>query len=202
MNVSQVIARAHIPQQEAALLKVGDKATLSVPGVEKPVDGKVTVVSPALDPGSTTVEVWVQAKNPKQKLMPGTSVQISMLAQTIPDALVVPAAALITAQDGTSAVMLVGADNRAHQKPVKVGIRQDDDVQIVDGLKEGDKVVAAGAYGLPDNTKITVEEAKSSDSKDAADDKSKDSADDKKDDKKPDAKAGDKDAKDDKNDKP
>ncbi len=190
MNVSQVIARAHIPQPEAALLKVGDKATLTVPGEEKPVQGKVTVVSPALDPGSTTVEVWVQAKNPKQKLMPGTSVQISMLAQTIPDALVIPAAALIAAQDGTSAVMLVGSDSHAHQKAVKVGIRQDDDVQIVDGLKEGDKVVAAGAYGLPDNTKITVEEAKSSESKDAADDK------------KPDAKAGDKDPKDDKNDKP
>jgi hypothetical protein len=91
--------------------------------------------------------------------------------------------------------MLVGADNRAHQKAVKVGIRQDEDVQIVDGLKEGDKVVAAGAYGLPDNTKITVEEAKSSESKDSADDK-------KADDKKPDAKAGDKDEKDDKNDKP
>jgi RND family efflux transporter MFP subunit len=190
MNVSQVIARAHIPQPEAALLKVGDKATITAPGADKPVEGKVTVVSPALDPGSTTVEVWVQAKNPKQKLMPGTSVQISMLAQTIPDALVIPAAALITAQDGTSAVMLVGSDNRAHQKPVKVGIRQDDDVQVLDGVKEGDKVVAAGAYGLPDNTKIIVEEAKSSDSKDSADDK------------KPDAKAGDKDPKDDKNDKP
>ncbi|HZR56000.1 MAG TPA: efflux RND transporter periplasmic adaptor subunit [Terriglobales bacterium] len=190
MNVSQVIARAHIPQPEAALLKVGDKATLIVPGQEKPVDGKVTVVSPALDPGSTTVEIWVQAKNPKQKLMPGSSVQISMLAQTIPDAVVIPAAALITAQDGTSAVMLVGSDNRAHQKAVKVGIRQDDDIQILDGLKEGDKIVAAGAYGLPDNSKITIEEAKSSDSnpdsKDASDNK------------KPDPTAN----KDDKNDKP
>jgi HlyD family secretion protein len=186
MNVSQVIARAHIPQPEAALLKVGDKATLTVPGEEKPVEGKVTVISPALDPGSTTVEVWVQAKNPKQKLMPGTSVQVSMLAQTIPDALVIPAAALIAAQDGTSAVMLVGPDSRAHQKAVKVGIRQDDDVQILDGLKEGDKVVAAGAYGLPDNSKITIEEAKSTDSKDSSDDK------------KPDSKAGDKDDKNDK----
>ena len=55
-------------------------------------------------------------------------------------------------------VMLVGTDNRAHQKPVKVGVRQGDDVQIVEGVKEGDRVVASGAYGLPDNTKIKVEE--------------------------------------------
>src|SRR5438874_6918318 len=60
MDISQVIARAHIPQDRAALLKVGDKATITIPGVEKPVDGRVTIVSPALDPNSTTVEIWVQ----------------------------------------------------------------------------------------------------------------------------------------------
>src|SRR5579863_3305004 len=88
MDISEVIARAHIPQQDAALLKVGDKATISAPGEEDAVEGKVTVVSPALDPNSTTVEVWVQAKNPSQKLKPGTSVRVSMLAKTVADALV------------------------------------------------------------------------------------------------------------------
>jgi len=156
MDISQVIAKAHIPQPEAALLKVGDNATIAVPGESEPVDAKVTVVSPALDPNSTTVEVWVQAKNPKQRLKPGTSVQVSMVAQTIPDALVIPAAALLTGQDGTTTVMVVGADNRAHQKPVSLGIRQGDQVQITEGLQAGDHVVASGAYGLPDNTQVTV----------------------------------------------
>ena len=156
MDISQVIAKAHIPQPEAALLKVGDKATITVPGESEPVDAKVTVVSPALDPNSTTVEVWVQAKNPAQRLKPGTSVQVSMVAQTIPDALVIPAAALLTGQDGTTSVMVVGADNRAHQKPVSVGVRQGDEVQITEGLQAGDHVVASGAYGLPDNTQVTV----------------------------------------------
>src|SRR5438309_7482448 len=76
MDVSQVIARAHIPQQSAALLKVGDKAEVSVAGVEKSFPAKVVIVSPALDPNSTTVEVWVQAKNPGGQLKPGTSVQV------------------------------------------------------------------------------------------------------------------------------
>ena len=84
---------------------------------------------------------------------------LSMLAKTIKDALVVPAASLLTAEDGTTSVMLAGADGRAHQKAVKVGVRQGDDVQILEGLQAGDRVVAAGTYGLPDNTKITVEQA-------------------------------------------
>src|SRR2546426_8796413 len=143
MDISQVIARAHIPQPEAALLKVGDNATITAPGEDHPVAGKITVISPALDPNSTTVEVWVQAKNPDQRLKPGTSVQVSMLAQTVPDALLIPAAGLLTAQDGTTSVMVVSAATHAHQKRVRVGIRQGDRVQIVEGLQAGERLVAA-----------------------------------------------------------
>src|SRR5258708_38695833 len=163
MDTSSVIARAHIPQDQAALLKLGDKATITVPGEEDPVDGKVTVVSPALDPNSTTVEVWVQAKNSKGRLRPGTSVQISMLARAVPNSVVIPAAAVLTAPDGSNYVMVAGSDNRAHQKTVKTGIRQGDQLQILDGVADGDRVVASGAYGLPDNTKIRVEAAQESD---------------------------------------
>ncbi len=157
MDVSSVIAKAHIPQADAALLKIGDKGTITVPGLDEPVEGKITVVSPALDPNSTTVEVWLEAKNPKLQLKPGTSAQISLTAKTVKDALVVPAAAVITAADGSSAVMIAGSDGKAHQKTVKLGIRQDDDVQILEGVTEADKVVSSGAYGLPDNTKIKIE---------------------------------------------
>jgi multidrug efflux pump subunit AcrA (membrane-fusion protein) len=157
MDISAVIAKAHIPQADAALLKVGDKGTITVPGLDEPVEGAVTVVSPALDPNSTTVEVWLEARNPKQRLKPGTSVQLSLTAKTVKDALVVPAAAVISAADGSSAVMIAGSDGKAHQKTVKLGIRQDDDIQILEGVTEADKVVATGAYGLPDNTKIKIE---------------------------------------------
>jgi HlyD family secretion protein len=156
MDISSVIAKAHIPQDDAAALKVGDKGTMTVPGIEEPIEGKVTVVSPALDPNSTTVEVWLEAKNPKHALKPGTSVQLSLTAQTVKDALVVPASSVITTPDGTTAVMLAGTDGRAHQKAVKLGIRSGDDVQILEGVTASDKVVATGAYGLPDKTKIKI----------------------------------------------
>ncbi len=159
MDVSSVIAKAHIPQDDAAALKVGDKGTMTVPGIEKPIEGKVTVVSPALDPNSTTVEVWLEAKNPKHELKPGTSVQLSLTAQTVKDALVVPTSSVITTPDGAFAVMLAGSDGRAHQKAVKLGIRSGDDVQILEGVTASDRVIASGAYGLPDKTKIKIEAA-------------------------------------------
>lgn len=183
MDTSAVVARAHIPQDQAALLKLGGKATIMLPGAvsggvpdkssgeDDAIEGKVTVVSPALDPNSTTVEVWVQARNPKGHLRPGTSVKISMLARTVPNALVIPAAAVLTTPDGASYVMVAGSDSRAHQKMVKTGIRQADQVQILDGLAEGDRIVASGAYGLPDNTRIRVEAAAGPDRTDHPPDK-------------------------------
>ena len=93
MDTSEIIAKAHIPQSEAALLSPGGKATITVPGLEKPVEGKITIVSPALDTNSTTIEVWVGA-NPNQELKPGTSVQLSLSGKALPNTLVVPAAAV------------------------------------------------------------------------------------------------------------
>jgi HlyD family secretion protein len=160
MDISQVVARAHIPQTEAVLLKRGDNATLSAPGLDQPIAGKLVLVSPALDPSSTTVEIWVQCKNPKELLRPGTSAQITMVARTVPDALAIPAASLLTAQDGTTSVMVAGNDSKAHQQTVKAGFHDEDKVQILEGLQAGQKIVGTGAYGLPDNSKITAAEAK------------------------------------------
>jgi len=155
MDASQVTARAHIPQQSAALLKLGDNASVIAPGIDSPFAGKVSLVSPALDPNSTTVEIWVLVKNLKGQLKPGSSVEVAMVASSVPDALAIPGAALLTAQDETTSVMVAGSDGRAHQKPVKIGIHDGDRVQIVEGVSAGDRVVGSGAYGLPDNSKIT-----------------------------------------------
>jgi multidrug efflux pump subunit AcrA (membrane-fusion protein) len=154
MNNSKVIVRLHIPQSDAAQLHLGDAATMQVPGFKKAIPAKVTVISPALDPNSTTVEVWVEADNPKGELKPGTSVTASIAAQTIPNALVIPDHAVLTADNGGTYVMIVGSDSRAYSKKVRTGIQQGSMIQIRSGLKPGDQVIVNGAYGLPDKTKV------------------------------------------------
>src|SRR5262249_32954684 len=59
MDTSNLVAKAHIPQSDASQLKVGDPAEIKAPGMDEPAQARVSLVSPALDPGSTTVEVWV-----------------------------------------------------------------------------------------------------------------------------------------------
>ncbi|MBO0910750.1 MAG: efflux RND transporter periplasmic adaptor subunit [Acidobacteria bacterium] len=155
MDTSRVVARAHIPQQEAQVLKAGDKAEVTAAGAGKPIAGTVRLVSPALDANSTTVEIWVELKNPQGRLRPGSSVRLSMVVRSLANALAIPSAALLTAPDGSTSVMLAGDDGKAHQHAVKTGIRDGDRVEIVEGLKEGERIVGQGGYGLPDNRKIT-----------------------------------------------
>src|SRR6266849_8726464 len=71
MDTSKLIAKTHIAQSEAAVLRVGNPAELKIAGLDDPVKGRVTLVSPALDPGSTTIEVWVEASKPDPALRPG-----------------------------------------------------------------------------------------------------------------------------------
>ena len=154
VDTSKMIVRLHIPQQQAQLLQMGQKATLRIPGLDKDVPAKVTVLSPALDPNSTTEEVWVEAENPKGELKPGTTAQVSITAKTVADALVVPAAAILTGPDGQTSVMVVKADSRAYAQDVKTGVQQGLMIQIVSGLTSGEQVIVSGQYGLPDKTKV------------------------------------------------
>jgi HlyD family secretion protein len=148
MDISQIVARAHIAQDQAARLKVGDSAVISTAGLDEPLKGKVTLVSPALDPNSTTIEVWVSGANPGEKLKPGASARVAIVAQTLPHAIVIPAAALLTATDGSSSVIVLDSKNKPQKQDVKVGVRNGDDAQITDGLKGGERVVTTGAFEL------------------------------------------------------
>ena len=154
MDTSKVVVRLHIPQQQAQLLQLGQAATLRIPGLDRDVPAKVTVLSPALDPNSTTEEIWVEADNRKGELKPGTTASVSITAKTIADALVIPAAAILTGPNGQTSVMVVKSDSRAYAQDVKTGIRQGPMIQVLSDLQPGEQVIVSGQYGLPDKTKV------------------------------------------------
>jgi HlyD family secretion protein len=156
MDTSVLLAKIHIAQIVAQRLKVGDEASIAVPAVPDPVLAKVSLISPALDPGSTTVEVWLRIENHAGTYKVGTPVRASIKGRSVASATKIPVAAVLTAQDGTTSVMVVGADNAAHRKSVVLGISDGTDVQVVQGLSPADMVIASGAYGLEEGTKVKI----------------------------------------------
>ena len=160
MDVSALIAKLHIAQVQAQQLAVGAVATIRVPGVDEPIDAKISLISPALDPGSTTVEVWLRVENKKGKLKAGTPVHASITARTANKALLLPTAALQTSNasdSGGKYVMVIASDGVAHKRPVNIGIQSAKEVQILSGISASDMVITTGAYALEEGTKVKVE---------------------------------------------
>jgi len=166
MDLSRVIARAHLSQAEAAELSVGDQANLIGPnGV--PIPAKVTSVGAALDASNSTVEVWIEADNKDGKLRPGASIRVEMVARTVPNALVIPQQAVMTSAQGATFAILIDKDNKPHLRKIAVGVRDRGKAQVTDGLSSGDRVATTGAYELfrlePDvleKTKVQIAPAK------------------------------------------
>ncbi len=148
MDLSSVIARAHVSQQEAAELKIGDPANLFPADGGQPAPGRVTQISAALDPSNTTVEVWIQAANQGLRLRAGTSLNVEIVAKTEPFALVVPESAIVTDEFGETFVMLVGEGDKPIKQMVTLGIHDAGNVQVTEGIKGGDRVVSTGAFEL------------------------------------------------------
>ena len=165
MDTSALLAKIHLPQELSQQMKVGNAATITVRGVADPLPAKVSLISPALDPGSTTVEIWLRVDNKKGALKVGTPVHASIVGSKVPQALTVPTSALLTAQDGSTSVMVVGEDSAAHSKPVNVGITDDGRVQITNGLTTADMVITSGNYALEEGTKVKVGAAEADDAK-------------------------------------
>ena len=147
MDVTRVIARAHVSQTDAAEISVGNYASILGPnGV--PIAAKVTHVSPALDAANTTVEIWIEADNRDGKLRPGASLRVEMVAKTVPNALVIPQVAVMTSPTGATFAILIDKDNKPHLRKISVGIRDAGSAQITDGLGSGDRVATTGAFEL------------------------------------------------------
>jgi HlyD family secretion protein len=167
METATLLAKAHIAQAQAQRLKIGADAQIQAPGVDEAVPAKVSMISPALDAGSTTVEVWLKIDNRAGKLKVGTPVKVTITGRTVENAMKIPMAAVLTAEDGTKSVMVIDKDSKAQPKKVTLGITDGDDVQVLSGLDATDQVITGGVYGLDPGTKVKIGKAGENDSGDS-----------------------------------
>ena len=138
MDTSALLAKLHLSQIQAQQLSVGAPATLAVSGLADPIPAKVSLISPALDPGSTTVEVWLRVENAKGTLKAGTPAHATITGRTASNALLIPFEAVQTGPDGESKfVLVINSDGAAAKRPVTLGITTSESAQILSGLGAG-----------------------------------------------------------------
>lgn len=174
-DTSTVIVKAPFSDTAVAQLKTGDSASVVPTDTSaEEMHGQVTMLGRSSDPANRTVEVWVTLGNSDGKLRANGAAQVTIAANSKNDAIIVPTSAVTletsNADEGT--VMVVDDKHVAHETKVKIGIRTPDKVEIAEGLKGGETVVAEGNYALADGTKVEPQgsaDEKKSDEKEPAD---------------------------------
>ena len=158
-DVSDVIIKAPFADSAVADLKVGDSAKVVPTDTSaENMSGQITLLSRSSDPTNRTVEVWVTLSNSSGSLRANGAVEVTVFANSKPDAVVVPASAVTleasNADEGT--VMVVNDQSVAHETKVTVGVRTKDKMEITSGLKGGEQVVIEGNFSLADGTKVEI----------------------------------------------
>ena len=145
----------HVPERELAKLDVGQPATLRFDALpEQSFEGRVTLISPVVDPSTGTFRVTVEVRDRSRTIKPGMFGRVEVQYDRRAETLLLPKAALVEEDDAVT-VFLV-QDTLALQRAVTTGYNAGDRVEILDGLDEGDRVVQSGQTALRDSARVDV----------------------------------------------
>jgi multidrug efflux pump subunit AcrA (membrane-fusion protein) len=81
---------------------------------------------------------------------------VAIVTATIPKAVVVPQAAIVSGEEGGSAVLVIRAGSTVNLQAVEIGVRDGDKLQVLSGVSPGDQVVVVGGAGLDDKAKVRI----------------------------------------------
>ena len=145
-DLSTVWVLADVFEQDIGLVREGAKAKVSInayPGKE--FAGTVTYVYPTLNAATRTAQARVEMANPGQLLKPGMFASVELAVAARSSAVTVPVSAVI--DSGTRQIVLVQMkEGRYEPREVKLGARSDDDVEVLEGVREGEDVVVAANF--------------------------------------------------------
>jgi RND family efflux transporter MFP subunit len=129
-----------VPEMEAAWVNSGDSATVHVQALrDQAIEAKVTRTGWSLNTSNRSLRTEIDVANAKHELRPGMYATVGITLEERPNALVVPASALI--YDGHNAFCHLVVDGKITRRPVKLGIRSGADVEVIDGLSGNEQVV-------------------------------------------------------------
>jgi len=147
-DINSVWVLVNIYQNDVAYVHVGDEVTIdneAYPGV---VRGKIQYIAPALDPTTRTLQARIEASNPGERLKKDMYVTALVRAGVIPNALLVPDAAVLRDTENMPYVYLQTGNNQFARRMVTLGESQGGKTQTQSGLRVGDKIVGDGSLFL------------------------------------------------------
>ncbi len=157
MDYGTVVVDASLPNTDMDRIRHGQQVNISNYSLEGEIfTGKVTSIDPTIDPRTRTFTVSIEARNPNLRLRPGMFVKADIIIKHQPEAVIIPRSAIQT-RDNRSVVFVVEGVS-AEMREITEGISTREEVEIVEGLNEGERLVIEGHETLRDKSKVRVTE--------------------------------------------
>ena len=154
IDISRVWVDANVFEKDLERVRNGQEVklmTTAFPGTA--FSGRVILISTVVDPETRTVKVRTEVPNPDGRLKPDMFANVQIVTDLNRSAISIPQAAVL--DDGGKSVVFVAENGEYKKRQVTEGIKGNDRVEIIDGLKAGDKVVIKGNYLLLQQSKGT-----------------------------------------------
>ena len=156
VDISRLKLVVNVVEKDLRMVTPGDVGIVEVdayPG-EK-FNGRIARVAPVLDPATRTASIEIEVPNGDKRLKPGMYARISLIVEEHKNALVAPKTAVIDFENKRG-VWVPNEERRATFVPVTLGIEGTDHIEIVAGLKEGDRFVTTGAGAVRNNDQLII----------------------------------------------
>src|ERR1043165_4236131 len=152
IDLSRVWIDANVFEKDLQQVRPGQEVKLTVPAFPGATfSGKVILINSVVDPDTRTVKVRTEVANPDGRLKPDMFANVQIITDVNRAAISIPQTAVLN--DEGKSIVFVAEGDRYDKRQVQPGIQNNDRVEIVDGLKAGDKVVVKGNYLLLDRSK-------------------------------------------------
>ena len=147
IDLSRVWIDANVFEKDLQRVRLGQQVKLTVPAFPGATfSGRVILVNSVVDPDTRTVKVRTEVANPDGRLKPDMFANVEIITDVNRSGISIPQSAVLN-EDGKT-VVFVAQGNAYQKRQVTVGIKNDDRVEIVEGLNAGDRVVVKGNYLL------------------------------------------------------
>jgi membrane fusion protein (multidrug efflux system) len=149
--------RFTVPEKDVGRLKINQEVVLTVDGFAgREFKGKVNIVFPNVEEKTRTLQVEALILNSDGVLKPGLFAKVILYTADERDTVVVPITALLYEAETVKVFIIEG--DRAKERKVKLGSKYGEMMEIVEGVKEGEKVVATGQQNLSAGAKVSIQQ--------------------------------------------
>lgn len=155
VNISRIQVHAKVLESEIGKMKVGREVDLRFSAYSgKVFKGKVKAISPIINPADKTCKVTIDMANPQEEIKPGMHTEVEIAAEIYKDRLLIPQEAVLSR--GGRKLAFVFNDGLAKWRYLEVGLENEDYVEVLDGVKEGEQVIIEGHFTLAHDARVRI----------------------------------------------